>query len=240
MRYCLDLPNGAAIAGQWLYDWQTLLSGMLALGAAFLAASQIRKQIVQVEKHETERRTRKFNAVRATLPLALSGICSFSKNMLTELSQVRSAISHLGSVPVPKSFNPPSPPSELVSALQDMVEATAQTNVIAAISEIISEIQTLSSRVDGLSDNAQIRQAIGMDRNIDEYIIQTARMYALAEALFDFARRKDEFGPKELPWDRVYSALHFTNIEDHQFPDLYADLQRRSQRVAFAWHSDLS
>jgi hypothetical protein len=229
---CRIPPDWLINPSQCWYEWQGLVSGLLAIAAASYGALLLNKQIAQAE---VERRTRRFNAVRATLPLTLSGICTFSKDMLSELSPVRSAMAHLGSGPLPNGFSAPSPPSDLVNALQDMIEATSQHNVVGAISEMISEIQTLSSRVAGLSDQAQMARAIGMDRNIDEYIIQAARIYAISESLFDFARRKDETGPRNVPWDRVYSALHFANIEDHQFPDLYADLAKRSQRLEFAW-----
>jgi hypothetical protein len=36
MRICLDLPHWSQHVGQWLYDWQTLIGGSLALAAAGL------------------------------------------------------------------------------------------------------------------------------------------------------------------------------------------------------------
>lgn len=81
MNYCLDLPNSAVLLGRWLFDWQTLVGGLLALGAAYLAGRQIQRQIVQAETLHKEEVQRRHNAARSVLPLSLAGVSRFLQAM---------------------------------------------------------------------------------------------------------------------------------------------------------------
>jgi hypothetical protein len=67
-------PVALMLAERWLYDWQTLVSGLLALGAAWWATSSLREQIAQTDQLHWQDVERRHNAARVMLPLALAGI----------------------------------------------------------------------------------------------------------------------------------------------------------------------
>ncbi len=218
-----------------VHSWQDLIAGGLAVLAAIGGAILLNRQIRQTEKHEQSRLSRRFNAARATLPLTLSGLCAYATSMMGELSQIRSVFNHVGDNQMPPRFNPPAPPVELVSSLQEVIEATDRDNVVDVISEIIGEMQVLSGRVAMLHDETQNRRVVGLAQNVDEYMLQAARIYALASSLFEFARREDETGPTEVSWENELSGLNLMHIRDDQFPDLFRIIERRSARKNNVW-----
>jgi hypothetical protein len=63
------MPDGVSA---WLKEWQTLLSAVIAVGAAYVAFQNTTRALRHSEKLETNRRSRKHAAVRAVLPLALA------------------------------------------------------------------------------------------------------------------------------------------------------------------------
>ncbi|KXF76554.1 hypothetical protein ATN84_10855 [Paramesorhizobium deserti] len=62
----------------WIYHYQTLITGIFAIGAALIGASAINGQIQSAERQERERRDARHAAARATLPLALSAITQYA------------------------------------------------------------------------------------------------------------------------------------------------------------------
>lgn len=56
----------------WVYDWQTLVSGLLAVVAAAVSVYFLNKQIRQAEQHEKERLARRLVAERGVMPATLS------------------------------------------------------------------------------------------------------------------------------------------------------------------------
>jgi hypothetical protein len=218
-----------------VHSWQDLIAGGLAVLAAIGGALLLNGQIRQTEKHERSRLNRRFNAARATLPLTLSGLCAYATRMMGELSQVRSVFNFVGDDQMPPRFSPPLPPIELISSLQEMIEATNRENVVDIISEIIGEMQVLSGRVSLLNDETQMQNAVGLAQNVDEYMLQAARIYALASSLFEFARREDDIGPMSVSWADVLSGFNIMQIRDDQFPDLFGLIQRRSARRDNVW-----
>jgi hypothetical protein len=219
----------------WLDHWQTLVSGVLAILAAFAGAMLLRKQIAQTEGHERDRLRRRSNAVRATLPLTLSGFGAFAKSAVIELknAQLLLPANHIGVLP--PGFNPPVPPSELVNDLKEMIESTDDEAVISAMSEIVSEVQTLYSRMSSLNDPIQMAYIVGSSLTMDQYIVQAARLYAIVEGLFDFARRKTECGPSSIAWDRVHSFLGQLYIDEAGHPGVFKVLHTRQKRLSVAW-----
>ena len=61
----------------WLRDWQTLIAGLVALGAALATIEWMQKQIEETQWQADDRRRRELDAARAVLPLALSEISSY-------------------------------------------------------------------------------------------------------------------------------------------------------------------
>ena len=75
MGYCLDLPNWTEIFGQWLYNWQTLIAGTFAFGAAWIGFLAVTKQTRQASGVEAAKLQRQHRAECAVLPLILDDVC---------------------------------------------------------------------------------------------------------------------------------------------------------------------
>ncbi len=232
--FCGHLGGWLVSVGQWLYGWQTLVSGILAIAAAGVGSWLLYQQVTQSDKHEQKRLSRKFEAVRATLPLTLSGLCDFSTQMLMELARVRPTAAYTATTSG-NFINPPPAPAQLVQELKEVIEATDNKDVNLIISEIIREIQVLSSRVNGLNDKNQMKHVNGLEINIDEYMIQSIRLHALSESLFDFSRQETNFAPDNISWDRAYSTLSRYYIDEKKFPDLYKMLNARAKSRTILW-----
>ena len=219
MRYCLDLPNGAAIAGQWLYDWQTLLSGMLALGAAFLAASQIRKQIAQTENFHQSEINRRHAATRCVLPLALSGISNFLQAMANSVAEEiecrEPAPDNFGDMLVVmrverSNFDPVSIASDHIAVIQDFVETLTNRSEVRHVAELVAQIQVLQARYNDFS----FSQVCVTDR-LHALLLDIATVGTLNDSIFNYARAVDdgEFGivgqlSNNEAWDRVQGKLN--------------------------------
>ncbi len=202
--------------GQWLDKWQTLIAGVLALVGAYWAVIGIRQQIEFSERQERERLQREHNAVRATLPLTLSGLIEPLRSMLLALHTAREGVRAQGFT---TDFDPPAVPAQYVTELQAVIATTDQKDVIEPISEIIREIQTLWARVEVLRDEREQRRRADLDINIDDWVIQAAQIHALTESLFDYARAEVLVGPTEVSWERAESVIFRLSIESTQLVD---------------------
>lgn len=196
--------------GKWLYDWQDLVAGVLALVGAYWALMGIRQQIDVSERHEDMRLRRRHNAVRATLPLTLSGLTEPLRDMMRALDAVRPDVRANGFT---SCFNPPAVPAQYVIELQAVIASTNQRDVIIPISEAIRQIQTLWSRVETLRDEREQQRRAGLEMNIDDWIVQAAQTHAIIESLFEYARDESDQGPSEVSWERAESIIFQLGIE---------------------------
>src|SRR4051794_8372567 len=99
-----------------LYNWQTLIAGMLALLGAYLTVKQIGRQINQANTSEERRRQREEDAAKAILPLSLSEIPAYCNECLQLL--LRYVPAH-GTVPmVPADLVVPPIPVTAIEVLQ--------------------------------------------------------------------------------------------------------------------------
>ncbi len=233
--YCRLPTDWIADPSLCWFEWQSLIGGILAIAAAGLGSRLLYMQIAQSERHESDRRQRRLAAVRATFPLALSGICAYSKEMLRQLAQVRLANTDDSQEIAIKTFRPPRAPDEFIKDMKELVEAVDDESIVKLICEIIAQIQILDSRAASLTDQREMRHLVGVDRNIDEYIVQSARLHVLTANLFPFARQESNDAPSEIAWDQIESLLFSWHIESHDYPGAYEVLDRRKRAWLWVW-----
>ena len=231
--YCRIPSNWQMDPSLCWYEWQTLISGILAIAAAVIAAALLHSQINQTERHEQDRRNRRLESVRASLPLVLSQICGFAREMVVQLVAARRDRPSNTTGPVEGEYNPPELTREIINDLRAFIEASDNAQVNALLSEIIRELQVLTSRARSLIDAADTNWNSSIPTNLDEYIVQAARLHTITGNLFEFARGEAEGPPDEISWDSVSSFLFFRHVEKDDFPGVYAILERRSE----AWQS---
>lgn len=225
VSYSLDLSNGAFLVGRWLYDWQTIVSGLLALGAAIWAGVLLNKQIKISEALPELERARKFVAARCLLPIHLTAIldyCDSVAQALVQFTEVDTSDDHealdlRAALPFPH---------ETIVALTKVIELSNDVCLIGMLAEIISEIQVLTSRISAVEYSD--RRCLGTSPSPAQiYIIQAAKIQSMASSLYQFARQEVDSISHTLNWDGVVTTLHIWSVHEEQFPQLWAYVGRR-------------
>lgn len=112
----------------WLFKYQSLIGGLLALGGAAIAAVQVHASMNQTDKLEKRRVRSKRDAARAVLSLHLSSLTDY---FLTCAASTLSVIRQCKDQNVPNGITmPPIPeiPWEAIEALKDLTEHEAPEN----------------------------------------------------------------------------------------------------------------
>jgi hypothetical protein len=201
-----------------LYDWQTLLGAVLAVAAAVIGSVLLWRQTRLAGIHEEERRRRRFNAARATLPATLSVIMRYLHQAARRLKAIHGPAGQFGYGNEALRFDPPQFPDEVAAALERMIEATGTNEVADWVADLLSELQTFGARLDGLTEADTARASLQL--SVEDYLLQAARIYSQTARLFPFARRHKEGVEYDPKATSVELALHLLKIGD-QFSRLY-------------------
>lgn len=216
--------------GEWIYDFQTLITGILAVSAALYAAKFAQKQVsaanAQIEvareqitasKEQADReRAAKLRAARASLPTTLSSICEYAQNA-QNAGQALNAAWPSAAKMYPEDHDPnaeglvtakiPDSPHDILISLERIVELTDAEDVAERIESILREAQVFSSRTRPLANGVQISTDL-----LAIHIVQACALHARAESLFTYARRKTKGVNSADLWDRTIAALSIMSI----------------------------
>ena len=209
-----------------LKDWQTLLAGVIAIGAAFIGGQYINKQIQSDRDIAADERRRKFAAARAALPLVLSALSDYaieaSAALTTLLATKKDEI-----IPRDKSLGAfPTFAPTVVSDLREIIEFSDEP-ITNNLVEILSVLQIQRARLNWLYNNLKSESdTIVMAANVENYIVQTAEIYARCANLFDFARGKLVLLPATVTSGNVHSALNQAGLWGDKFPRLHETVDR--------------
>lgn len=210
----------------WMDRWQTMLTGLAALIAAGISVYFVRQQIAQAESAEAHRRKRRLAAARSRLQMTLSTISHYGTDSLVYLKRLRDAVG--ANQPIPTLAAAPRPilPDPSVLALEAVIEATDSDDFAGFLSDLISEMQVLNSRLSALPQEAL---DLGV-YNLDAYLINAARIYAYTSGAFPYARRETDEPPINLDWADVMSALRIQHIYEEHYGELFASIRRAAER----------
>jgi hypothetical protein len=161
IRICTDMQ----CVVDWLYTWQTLISGVLALGAAAMTVGLLRIQIEDERARHRSQRIAKTLAARATLPDALSDIARYTRECMAYL--------------VGKRAEPPLAPADGIAAIKGAIEF-CDGDPATALFALASYYQVQRAR---LAEHRVRRGPENLDRMRD-----CAHLRALSDRLFDYAR----------------------------------------------------
>ncbi len=229
--------------GQFIYDFQTLITGLLAVGAALLAAryaqrqvdaatAQIkvgREQIVAAKVQADRDRASRLRAARSSLPTTLSAICEYAEEAVKTLDRAwpaadrlypseRTASVYTITAQVPKF------PSELTQSLERVVEYTDAEDVAERIKSIMREVQIFMAVTRPLRTPTIISL-----HDLASYILQAATIYARAESLFTYARKSTP-GVNSAPlWERVHAALLLGGVHNDRVTALAQSREERGR-----------
>lgn len=223
------LPGGV---GKWINDWQNLIAAIIAIIAAGLAYRNATQQLIQNDRQERNRRSRKHASVRAMLPLALSQIMEYGQRSASALLDLTAQVQGPG-FPRGSLTNqiPQQLPTETLAVLAEFIEYS--DDIDASLAEtMVAWIQIHDARVRGLvRDNDQAGTGIVTRIAIEGSVIDAASIYAAAAALFDYSRRRTSHPPTHVSWNDVRCALSNMRIFDHDHLSLYKMITGREQRT---------
>jgi hypothetical protein len=121
-------------------------------------------------------------------------------------------------------FHGPDVPQGTIAAVEQMIEAAPNRRVARQLAAIVSDIQLLSARTNGLRSGDAIELLAHSVSNKDN-IVLAGDIHARAENLFDYARSYS--AQPDPPADRVQSALNIVGIRDHQYPQVHERIAGR-------------
>jgi len=219
----------------FIREFQTLITGLLALFAAIVTAILLWRGQQQTEKHhregidkaaevEKQSRFQKFSAARSVLPLSLSSLCKYAEQAVKFSAAGHTAFSE------GQQFSnlPPELPDSIVPTLKELVE-NGDAEITASTSLLISKIQVHHSRLEDLPRGASVPNIDGGTslygpEHFDQGILDSVRLYAHASSFFDYARGETDQPPMAPDNQAILSACNLLRVERGRFPGVFERL----------------
>jgi hypothetical protein len=199
----------------FLYKWQTLVSGLVALGAAFIGWRAVRKQIAHSEKQFALTREQRFTAERAALVHVLTQISAYGDICLSQTSKVISEMFDptgaekrnkvlTGMLP---NYDAPVLPTAIVPELKACLEY-ASADFGRLVTSLIIDLQVQQSRIQSLwQDVKHSERTIITRHSFESAFLDAACIKAHADNLYKYARFQVEQVPDALDWATVENAI---------------------------------
>lgn len=223
---------------QCLYDWQGLEAAVLAVVAAGISVIFLQRQIKQQQVHRADELSRKHNAARLTLPLALAAVSELVQAIADEVSDefesfgpdgARTIEAVLGDGAERARFDPKALPNEILGSFEDFVASLDHERDVRHVAELVASIQILLSRYNGFD----LKQA-GAQHNLAGLLVDAAKVKLLTEKIYSYARFVDDdsFGivgavTSAEAWDQIHGKAQ-SLVFHRQSPDIFfTDLKQR-------------
>lgn len=181
----------------------------LAAIAALIGIPLIISQIFQGARHERKKARARRYAALASLPMTLSGINRWSKDVASALNAIHPWVSGEARTGPAPTFVAPASPDSLISAIEQMIEAAPGERIGETLAAIVSDIQVLNSRIGELAESQDLRSQYG---SIDSNLYLAAKIYARASSLYDPARSLSDNAP--IDFSSVSSSLNIMNVRE--------------------------
>ncbi|MBY3199988.1 hypothetical protein [Rhizobium laguerreae] len=211
----------------------TLVTGLVAIGAAYVSVRAIRDQIAadersvqrqmeQTKSIERDKLLARHVAARAVMPLSLSAICNYAQSTLTV---VRNLIPDTQDERIPKTDlgDLPELPRDAIDLLKEMIEVSVHEHRVV-YAGLVAKIQIHSSRMRGMKRDLSLGDLTL--KSLHTNALDAAELHAKASLLFGYGRF-DEDSPtaRNVDLEAIGSALHSMGV----FSKLYYDLCERAK-----------
>jgi hypothetical protein len=195
-----------------------LVGAGLALFAAYLSVRWIRKQIEQDKLHHADEISRRHNATRLTLPLALASIHEMIQKAANEIAarlenhferdRQETDSNWIDDVFAAMKFERIELDSSILASFKDFVETLRNTSDIKHIAELVSSLQIFISRYNSYDP---IRSAGA--HSLNSLMLDAAKIKRLTDAIYNYARFVDDRsfgivsdGRFAESWDEIHGA----------------------------------
>ena len=205
---------------QCWFDWQTLVGGILAVGAAAVSVYFLRRQISQTDLLHQAELARQHNAIRTVTPIALSSISDFCHAIADE---VCGEIERRANDPMilgvdddgEKRLSPQHIPTDVLPTMQGLVATLDEKSRIKHVAELVGSLQILQSRY----NEFDLNQA-GSDFGLYGILLDCAKVKLLTDSIFNYSRFVDE--------------TNFSLFNDQKTNDLWDEIHNKSQSLVFS------
>jgi hypothetical protein len=246
---CIEFCHAIHGVEHWLHDWQTLISGFLALGAALWAGRLLQEQISQAEKFRQDEIKHRHNGSRVVLPLALASInelCREVSNAIAHEIEVRQnfdaafdeATEHSALI----QFKPVALAPEVISEMKGFAETLRGQKSVQHVGELMSSLQILASRYNSF-DLSQHKDVVL--HGLSELLIDAAKVGLLNDKMYNYGRFVDgKFAivgriPDADAWDMIHAKaeglIFGRRIPDIFFEPLKARIDRYKKNNRSPW-----
>jgi len=172
-------------------QWETLVTGLVAIGAAWWTVRGIRDQIRQTARIADDKRKRSERAARAMLPLALAELADYARACLIGLNGLRSMFKPDGgrNEAIVSTWAPPDIPESVLPIFRECLEFMDDAPA-DALTNLVKQLQIQHSRLVGHTDilRADAGSQLVVWHNIQTAIRDAAETYARGSLLLIFAR----------------------------------------------------
>lgn len=214
----------AATRLDWLYRWQTLVAGVIALAAAVPTVYFLYRQIAQQQELAAETRRRELLAARAMLPASLAKLATYAQDCC---DQLRAYSASAGAASPIISMTIPAVPVEELPVLRDCVKY-GDENLRDAVETLLSRLQIQSSRFVGVASMNVAPEWRQFSAGVAaEFLMDALELHARTSGLFDYARgRTDRLGehPSAV---QMHNSARVMGLGDGDFSEVYQTIERR-------------
>lgn len=248
--YCRVPTQWLADPSLCLFEWQTLLSGLLALGAAFLGASFLYKQIGQTDRLHRDELRRQHAAARTALPIALSSISGMVSEIVSNVAHAlesqdnpdfETAFADGAQSETDRKMKSVSISPDVIALIQNFVETLNSQQNVRHTAELVSSIQILISRYNSFDLNG-----IGAVEGLYSLLLDSAKISLLNDSIYNYGRfiDEDDFSvihrnSNATAWDMIHgkaqSAVFLRRSPDFFFGRLKERIERYKASDASPW-----
>ena len=211
----MALPDNGSLAlagghGGWVNQYQTLITGLAAVVAAFLTIRSMSAAIEQTAALDREHRLRDLASARAVLPLALSEMCDYARSCGRILKILLDAeFPPAGFRRRAHGLRGTGATAGSCRIFRDCVRSSEPPHA-QAIADILKMVQLQNVQLQNLHpENSHARHLVC------EIVLNTAELYARTTALFGFAKGRTRRPPAATQPKAMRMALRFVGFHGH-------------------------
>lgn len=215
-------------------EYQTLITGVLAVLAALATIYLINRQIRQTKDIEADRIRRKSRSARAAMPAALSIMCQYADQCIAFVARAYEQVSE-GKDPADafakERWLVPQLPDGVLVTMKDCVEFADEASA-EKLAELLKETQIQNSRfrrlVESLSGEMRQEAAKFLDKaSLADDIIDAADLYVRLSGYFGYARGIESEPNAQVDGKKVNVHLIFQGIDEGRFSGVFDRLKLR-------------
>ncbi len=195
----------------WLYRYQILVVGILALAVAAILFEALTRQADQAAASERQRRERADTAARTMLPGAINALSSYAAKCTRDL------LTMLPENPLQQKVSkwldadlviPPGVFEAFQAAIQ-----TADIGTARKLADVLGALQVQNARLRRLAEESGTRPVWRLE--VCQRVMDAAELYAGATAVLEYARRSRDSVDLDLSSREIAAALRGCRIIDN-------------------------